>query len=87
MEGFEFDERKSRINLLKHGIDFIEAQAIWRDDNLAEIPARFDGEERSIVIGKYEGVVWTAVITYRALRIRIISVRKARVEEVRLYES
>jgi len=54
MEGFEFDERKSRINLLKHGIDFIEAQAIWRDENLAEIPARFDGEERSIVIGKYE---------------------------------
>jgi uncharacterized DUF497 family protein len=28
---FEFDERKSRLNKLKHGIDFVEAQALWED--------------------------------------------------------
>ncbi|HZL64791.1 MAG TPA: BrnT family toxin, partial [Thermoleophilia bacterium] len=36
---FEFDERKSRINKLKHGIDFVEAQELWQDEALAEIAA------------------------------------------------
>ena len=31
---FEFDERKSRLNKLKHGIDFVEAQALWLDEAL-----------------------------------------------------
>ena len=37
---FEFDERKSRANKVKHGIDFVEAQALWLDEALVEIPAR-----------------------------------------------
>jgi len=37
---FEFDERKSRINKLKHGIDFVEAQELYQDEALAEIAAR-----------------------------------------------
>ena len=48
---FEFDERKSRINKLKHGIDFVEAQALWRDEALAEIVARRGVEARFVVIG------------------------------------
>lgn len=31
MRNFEFDEAKSRINLGKHGIDFDEAQKLWKD--------------------------------------------------------
>jgi len=35
---FEFDESKSQSNLKKHGIDFVEAQKLWDDSNLLEIP-------------------------------------------------
>jgi uncharacterized DUF497 family protein len=34
--GFEFDEQKSRANKAKHGVDFVEAQALWVDDALVE---------------------------------------------------
>lgn len=37
---FEFDERKSAANKAKHGIDFVEAQALWHDEQLVEIAAR-----------------------------------------------
>jgi len=84
---FEFDPEKSIRNLEKHGIDFDEAQKIWDDPYLLKIPARVMDEPRSIVFGKYSGKVWAAVITRRIARIRIISVRRARIEERELYES
>jgi uncharacterized DUF497 family protein len=28
---FEFDDAKSQINLKRHGINFIQAQALWED--------------------------------------------------------
>ena len=84
---FEFDENKSRGNKAKHGIDFVEAQALWLDGLLLEIPARTEDEARFLVIGAIGGQLWSAVITYRGERIRIISVRRSRPEEVSLYES
>ena len=84
--GFEFDQGKSDRNLAKHGVDFIEAQRLWNDPNLLEIPARTEDEPRFIVIGQIEGTHWSAVITYRIDDIRIISVRRSRDEEVVLYE-
>ncbi len=84
---FEFDPSKSTSNREKHGIDFVEAQALWQDGNRLEIPARTVDEARSIVIGQIHGKVWSAIITYRGENIRIISVRRARDEEVELYES
>jgi len=87
MHSFEFDERKSRSNLVKHGIDFIEAQLLWEDPALLEIPAKTVDEPRFLVIGKMKERHWSAVITYRGERIRIISVRRSRDEEVALYES
>jgi uncharacterized DUF497 family protein len=83
---FEFDPQKSELNLAKHGIDFVEAQQLWIDPNLLEIPARTDDEPRSIVIGLIGTKHWSAVITYRGDDVRIISVRHSRVEEVALYE-
>jgi uncharacterized DUF497 family protein len=83
---FEFDEAKSRSNKAKHGIDFVEAQALWLDDGLIEIPARTEDEPRFLVVGSIESRPWSAVITYRTERIRIISVRRSRKEEVALYE-
>ncbi len=84
---FEFDLSKSKRNKKKHGIDFIEAQALWEDPDLLEIPARTKDEERFLMIGKIAVKHWSAVITYRDTNIRIISVRRARDEEIELYES
>ena len=85
--GFEFDPRKSDRNLANHGIDFVEAQQLWNDSNLLEIPARTEDEPRFIVIGQINPKHWSAVITYRGDDIRIISVRRSREEEVIWYES
>lgn len=87
MLAFEFDEKKSQINLEKHGIDFTNAQKLWDDPDLLEVPAKTVDEPRSIVIGVIAGKHWSGVITYRGKYIRIISVRRSRKEEVALYES
>lgn len=84
---FEFDPNKSDRNKHKHGVDFIAAQALWNDMDLLEIPAKTVDEPRFLVIGKIDGKHWTGIITYRNDAIRIISVRRARVEEIVLYES
>jgi len=83
---FEFDRRKSRSNHKKHGIDFSGAQALWEDPDLIEIPARTTDEPRLLVIGRIGDEHWSAVVTYRDDRIRIISVRRSRKEEIELYE-
>ena len=84
---FEFDRKKSESNRRKHGIDFTEAQALWNDLDLIEIPARTTDELRFLVIGKIEKKYWSGIITHRGKRIRIISVRRSRKEEVEIYES
>ena len=84
---FEFNEHKSRANKAKHGIDFVDAQLLWSDDRLVEIRARTEDEARFLIVGQIVGVFWSAIITYRDSRIRLISVRRSRPEEVALYES
>ena len=83
---FEFDPKKSKANKEKHGIDFVEAQLLWFDDMLLEIPARTSDEPRFVIIGKIGEKHWSAVITYRQDRIRISSARRSRKEEVGIYE-
>ncbi|PIE52984.1 toxin [Candidatus Fermentibacteria bacterium] len=84
---YEFDLKKSSSNKKKHGIDFEEAQALWEDPDLLEIPARTVDEPRFLIIGRIRGKHWSGVVTYRESVIRIISVRRSRKEEVILYES
>ena len=87
MLAFEFDEEKSQANRQKHGIDFNDAQRLWEDDALLEVQARSEDEPRYLVVGSIDEQHWSAVITYRGERIRIISVRRSRKSEVALYES
>jgi uncharacterized DUF497 family protein len=87
MDEFEYDEQKSRSNLDKHGIDFETAQTLWNDPNLLEVRARSEDEERYLLIGRIGTQHWSAIVTYRDGRIRLISVRRARNTEVALYES
>ena len=83
---FEFDTDKSAANAAKHGIDFVQAQRLWQDPVRVEIPARTGDEPRWLVVGRIEGRHWSAVVTRRQERTRIISVRRSRDEEVALYE-
>jgi len=84
--GFEFDLKKSASNKKKHGIDFEEAQHLWTDPHLLEVEARSADEPRCLMIGKIGLKYWSAVVTYRNDKIRIISARRSRKEEVELYE-
>ena len=87
MYNFEFDDKKSLSNLGKHGIDFVSAQALWEGPDLIEAQAKSEDEPRFLVIGLIENKHWSAVITYRGNTIRIISVRRSRDLEAKLYES
>jgi uncharacterized DUF497 family protein len=79
MISFEFDAAKSESNRTKHGINFVEAQSLWNDPMLLEIPAKTDDEPRYLVIGLIDGSEhWSAVITYRGTNVRLISVRRSR---------
>ncbi len=84
---FEYDPHKSDTNLAKHGINFDDAQALWDDEHYIEIPSKPMDEPRFLVIGKIKDTHWSAVITYRDEQVRIISVRRSRVEEKELYEN
>ncbi|MHB1809690.1 MAG: BrnT family toxin [Solirubrobacteraceae bacterium] len=83
---FEFDPAKSAANHAKHGLDFVGAQELWEDAMRIEVPARTEDEPRWLVIGRIGRQHWSAVITHREERIRIISARRSRAEEVRIYE-
>lgn len=84
---FVYDPGKSAINKEKHGIDFDEAQALWDDQWLLEVPANTVDEPRFLSVGRIDGKHWTAIWTRRDGNVRLISVRRSRNEEIRHYES
>jgi uncharacterized protein len=86
-EIFEYDPDKNDENKRKHGIDFVEAQALWDDLALVEIPALTEDEPRWVVIGKIGEKHWSAVIARRGENLRLISVRRSRDKEKAIYES
>ncbi len=84
---FEFDIKKSEVNKKKHGIDFNEAKNLWDDPDQIIIPARTFDEPRYLLIGKFENKIWSAIFTFRNNNIRIISVRRSRRDEEKIYKS
>jgi len=83
---FEWDEKKSRANKSKHGIDFNTAAELWNDPDRIEIQTSFTNENRNALIGKIGDKLWTAIFTLRMDAVRLISVRRARKKETQLYE-
>lgn len=83
---FEYDVRKSAKNKQKHGIDFEEAKRLWDDPYLLSLKVATIDEPRFIVIGMIDGKHWTAVVTLRKEKIRLISVRRSRKKEADVYE-
>jgi len=84
---FEFDAEKSAKNKEKHGIDFVEAQELWKDVTALELPARSETEPREALIASFSAKLWTAIFTRRKGKIRIISCRRARDGEKRIYHN
>lgn len=82
---FEFDRAKSDSNKAKHGIDFLEASALW-ESRVVRVPAKDILEKRYLTIGTIGRLHWSAIITYRGSHIRIISVRRSTLREITLYE-
>ena len=82
---FAYDPKKSAANKAKHGIDFETAQELWKDPYVKTINARSHEETRQAIIATYQGKQWFACYTLREERIRLISVRRAREGETRLY--
>jgi uncharacterized protein len=83
---FEFDEIKSLTNKDKHGISFVEAQELWEDEDRMIIPSRNLDEARFLIISRIVDKYWSAIFTMRQEKIRIISVRRSRNEEIEIYE-
>ncbi len=84
---FVFDVNKSESNKQKHGISLREARKLWSDGNLIIGPATSTSEERWAAVGKIEEKYWFVVFTFHAGVVRLITCRRAREEEVKVYEN
>lgn len=82
---FEYDAAKSRANAAKHGIDFEAVQEMW-DGVVVAVPSLFVGEDRLLAIGRIDGKYWTAIVTRRGSALRIISARRSRANEIKIYQ-
>ena len=84
-EGFEWDESKRQTNIAKHGIDFVDAVAVFDDPRHTRASAVASSERRFITIGAVRGLVIAVVFTIRNGKLRIISARVARRSERERY--
>ena len=86
---FEWDPKKARLNLERHGVSFDEASTAFRDplSQTIEDPLHSELEERFVLIGRsIQGRLLVIVHTDRGERIRIISARMATKKERLRYE-
>ena len=89
---FEWDEKKKRENLRKHGVLFETATLVFEDpDAITRRDDAFEDEERWITLGAIGATLVLVVVhTYRGADneevIRIISARLASPRERRKYE-
>jgi uncharacterized DUF497 family protein len=83
---FEFDPAKSALNLTKHGMDFQKIQEIWKRKVVAAA-SRNSLERRWLAIGFLDSKFWTVIITLRNEKIRIISARRSRKNEIKYYKN
>lgn len=86
---FEWDRKKAKYNLRKHGVSFEEASTVF-DDVLAsfyEDPDHSVHEKRFLMMGtSARGRLLYIAFADRSRRIRIISARIPTKQEKKLYE-
>lgn len=84
---FEWDEIKEATNFRKHGIHFSTAIKVFKDEHkLIRYDEEHPFEERYDVLGKVGSVLFVVCTFRESNTIRIISARKANVDERRRYE-
>lgn len=88
---FEWDDKKNRSNIVKHGVSFEEASTVFYDENaiLFDDPDHSEFEDRFLIIGISESLrICIVSHCYRGDNdvIRIISARKATQSETESYE-
>lgn len=87
MERVEWDRSKARSNMLKHGVAFADAAAVFEDPRALSMRDDRHDEERWVTIGMDPlARLLVAVYTWRGSRVRLISARVATAWEVRQYE-
>jgi uncharacterized protein len=81
---YQWDREKGKANLLKHGVSFADAVAVFVDDAALTIEDDDPDEQRFVTIGiDAFGRVLVVVYTWRDKDIRVISARKATAREHR----
>lgn len=83
-EEFEWDSTKRKANLKKHGIDFADATRIFQEPFLV-VPSPRGGEERFVALGDLDGRIIAVIFTARGETCRLISARRARKNEQKIY--
>lgn len=88
MDGaYEWDERKRLANLDKHGIDFRDIHLLRVHPMMVGQARAVKGEERWMATGRMNDIVVTMIFTKRDEVIRIISMRSARRDERKAYQT
>ena len=83
---FIWDKVKCKANVAKHGLDFADAEAVFRGATFTFDDDRFDyGEQRFITLGIFRGVVVVIAHIEQNDTVRIISMRRATKHEQRIY--
>ncbi len=83
---FTWSERKRSLNLKQHGIDFVDAVAVFEGLTFTYEDDRFSyREQRFVTLGLLAGVPVSIVHTETEHEIRIISFRQATRRETQLF--
>ncbi|MGC8524193.1 MAG: BrnT family toxin [Acidibrevibacterium sp.] len=86
-DDFEWDENKRNANIGKHGLDFLDVVRVLDNPYLEYPPKEINGEQRWIAIGALDDIVVAIVYTMRERVLRVISMRKARKNERKHYDT
>lgn len=81
---FEYDNNKSDSNKKKHGLDFEQAKRLWLEENII-LPVKNVAEERLAIIAPLNQKLHTCIFTVRGKNVRIISCRRSRKKEEKIY--
>ena len=82
----EWDERKRRANLLKHGLDFADCGDVFSGPVRTTVDDRYDyGETRFLTRGLLRGRVVVVAHTDEGGVVRVISMRKVNQHEKESY--
>ncbi len=83
---FEWDEEKRKLNIKKHGLDFVDAEKVFEGATFTIEDDRLDyNKKRYISLGMLEGIVVVIAHSEDDEVIRIIYMRKATINEQKIY--